>query len=525
MSYFPEIVTMADVPRFHARERGDMVALVYGAESTTYRSFDAHCSQVANGLAALAVKPGDRIAFIGKNSADYFEVLFGAAKAGAVMVPISWRLAPLEIDYILKDGDIRALFVDDEFREALSRAPAAASIETIILEGGDFRSWRDKQSSADPQIAVKPEDIFVQLYTSGTTGHPKGVQLAHGNFYALERARHLAGAHDDPLFAWNIWGPEDVGIITMPCFHISGTGWGIVGLYAGAKNVVLREFTPDGVLRALNEHGGTKLLLVPTAIQMVLDHPLAATTDFSSLDYLCYGASPIPLEILKRAIQTFKCQFVQMYGLTETTGAVTFLPAADHEVGGNARMRSAGRAVPGIELLARDAQGNDLPPGESGEICVRTPTIMRGYWKLDSETRKCIDPDGWFHTGDAGYLDKDGYVFIQDRIKDMIVSGGVNIYPAEIENALYAHPDVSEASVIGVPDSKWGESVLAFIVLKPGASASAEAITSFCRERIAGYKIPRTIEFLTVLPRNASGKVLKTQLRQPYWAGMERQVG
>jgi acyl-CoA synthetase (AMP-forming)/AMP-acid ligase II len=188
-------------------------------------------------------------------------------------------------------------------------------------------------------------------------------------------------------------------------------------------------------------------------------------------------------------------------------------------------MRSAGRAVYGIELVARDAQGKDLPPGESGEICVRTPTIMRGYWKLPDETRKCIDPDGWFHTGDAGYLDKDGYVFIQDRIKDMIVSGGVNIYPAEIENALYAHPDVSEAAVIGVPDSKWGESVKAFVVLKQGARPNAEAITAFCRDRIAGYKIPRSIDFVSALPRNASGKVLKTELRKPYWAGMDRQVG
>ncbi|MEZ6023599.1 MAG: fatty acid--CoA ligase [Hyphomonadaceae bacterium] len=526
MSYFPEIKTMADVPRFHGRERPDTTALVFGEEHTDYRTFDRHCSQVANGLNKSGIGKGDRIAWVGKNSAAYFEVLFGGAKAGAVMVPISWRLAPMEIDYILKDGDIKAVFVDEEFRSLVARAPSAASIKIIGLEGGaEFTSWRDAQSDVDPMTPVKGEDVFIQLYTSGTTGHPKGVQLPHGNFFVIERQRAAAGFPDQELFEWNTWGPEDVGIITMPCFHISGTGWGVVGLYAGAKNVVLREFTPEGVLRGLNDHRGTKIILVPTAIQMLMDHPDCAKADFSALNYLCYGASPIPLEILKRAVQMFQCQFVQMYGLTETTGAVTFLPAHDHEIGGNERMRSAGRAVYGVELNILDSEGKPVAPGTIGEICVRTPTIMAGYWGMPDETAKTIDADGWFHTGDAGYLDEDGYVFIKDRIKDMIVSGGVNIYPAEIENALYAHEDIAEAAVIGVPDSKWGESVKAFVVLKPGTDASAEQITAFCRDRIAGYKIPRSVEFMQQLPRNASGKVLKTELRKPFWEGQERQVG
>lgn len=526
MSYFPEIVTMADVSRYHARTRPDTTALVFEDQVISYAEFDKRCSQVARGLRALGVKENDRIAFIGKNSSEYFEVLFGAAKAGAVMVPISWRLAPLEIDYILKDGEIRALFVDEEFRDLVGRAPSAKDIPLVGLYGaGAFAAWRELQSGEDPFYSVTPQHIFVQLYTSGTTGHPKGVQLAHGNFYVIEKLRHGAGNPDRALFEWNEWGPSDVGIITMPCFHISGTGWGIVGLYAGAKNIVLREFTAGGVIDAMKQHGGTKLLLVPTAIQMVLDHPECEKTDFSSLKYLCYGASPIPLEILKRAVKRFGCQFVQMYGLTETTGAVTFLPADDHEIGGNDRMRSAGRAVYGVQLQVRDRDNKPLAPGESGEICVLSPTIMSGYWKMPEETAKCIDADGWFHTGDAGYIDKDGYVFIQDRIKDMIVSGGVNIYPAEIENALYSFPGVAEAAVIGVPDDKWGESVKAFVVLREGVHAEAGDLIGFCRERIAGYKLPRSIEFVSVLPRNASGKVLKTELRRPYWAGRDRQVG
>lgn len=526
MSYFPEITSMAEVPRYHAQRRPTKTALVYEGESTDYRTFDKRCSQVANGLVAMGVTRGDRIAWIGKNSADYFELLFGAAKAGVVMVPISWRLAAMEIDYILSDGDVRVLFNDVEFAPVLAKSPAAQNIPKIAMTGSDeFRTWRDAQSSEDLLVDVAPSDIFIQLYTSGTTGHPKGVMLPHGNFFAIEKQRVLAGSPDEDLFEWNLWGPEDVGLITMPCFHISGTGWGVVGLYAGAKNIVMREFSPEGVLNSFNEHGVTKLLLVPTAIQMVLDHPKAATTNFESLKYLAYGASPIPLEILKRAIHTFQCEFVQMYGLTETTGAVTFLPAKDHEVGGNQRMLSAGRPVYGMEMAIFDSEGRRLPANEIGEICVRTPTLMAGYWKLPERTTECIDSEGWFHTGDAGCLDEDGYVYIKDRIKDMIVSGGVNVYPAEIENALYAMPEVAEAAVIGVPDQKWGEAVLAVIVPRDGAKIDANTVMEFCRDRIAGYKIPRQVEVVSALPRNGTGKVMKTELRKPYWSGRERQVG
>lgn len=523
MTYFPEIRTMADVPRFHGRTRPDTPALIFEGEITDYRDFDRHCSQVANGLGAMGVMRGDRVGFIGKNSAEYFELLFGAAKAGAVMVPISWRLAPMEVDYILRDSEIKALFVEDEFLPLIQRASAAGDVTVKSMDS--HKTWLRTQSEADPMIPIDPRDIFIQLYTSGTTGHPKGVQIPGGNLYALLQLREESGAPPDKALEWNDWGPDDVSILIMPCFHLSGTGWGIVGLYAGAKNVILREFEPGNVLRAMHEHGGTKLLLVPTAIQMVLDHPDCANTDFSSLKYLCYGASPIPLPLLKRAMETFRCEFVQMYGLTETTGAIAYLPADDHDIAGNTRMRSAGKPVFGVELSIRDAEGRPVPTGVTGEICVRTPTIMLGYWKMPEETTKCIDTDGWFHTGDAGYLDADGYVYIQDRIKDMIVSGGVNIYPAEIENALFAHPDVSEAAVIGVPDSKWGESVLAFIVPKPGKHPDPKAIEAFCRERIAGYKIPRKIEFVDALPKNGTGKVMKTELRKPYWADQERQVG
>jgi long-chain acyl-CoA synthetase len=257
---------------------------------------------------------------------------------------------------------------------------------------------------------------------------------------------------------------------------------------------------------------------------MMLDYPGAGPDDFASMTDFLYGASPIPLPLLERAVKTWRCGFVQLYGMTETCGAVTYLPRADHEPG-NARMTSAGKCIPGAEICIM-APGESVVygPRQVGEICIRAATTMRGYWKQDEETARVIQKDGWVRSGDAGYLDEDGYLFICDRVKDMIVSGGENIYPAEIESALYEHADVSEAAVIGVPDDTWGEAVKAFIVRKPGATATAEEILAFARTRIAGYKIPKSVDFVEALPRSATGKVLKRELRAPYWAGRERQV-
>ncbi|HEX7035677.1 MAG TPA: fatty acid--CoA ligase [Pseudomonadales bacterium] len=531
MTLYTAIRTLADVPRFHAGERGDRVALVDGERITTYRDWHRRCSRLANGLIEAGVRPSARIGFLGRNSDAYFDVLFGGAMAGAVLVPVNWRLAPAEVEYIVADSGIEVLFVDTLHAGLIERCEAAlASVRRIIAWGGEharWASWDDwlaAQSDEDPNVPVDPEDAALQIYTSGTTGHPKGVQLPHRAFYALEQAR-LASEHpDDPTWDWNVWRPEDVSLINMPCFHISGTGWGILGLYNGACNVVLPQFDAGLVLDAIGRYRVTKLIVVPTGIQMLLDHPACASTDFSSLKYFCYGASPIPLDLLKRAVQTFRCGFVQMYGLTETNGAVTFLPAADHDLEGNRRMRSAGRPAAGVEITIKDAAGRDLPPGETGEICIRTPALMLGYWNKPEATAETMTADGWFRSGDAGYLDEDGYVYIQDRYKDMIVSGGVNIYPAEVESAIYGHPDVLEVAVIGVPDPKWGEAVKAIVVPRPDATPDADAILAFARERIAGYKVPKSVAFVDVLPRNASGKILKTELRKPYWEGRERQV-
>jgi acyl-CoA synthetase (AMP-forming)/AMP-acid ligase II len=382
MALHPEIKTLGDVPQFHARTHGEDVALIFGERTTTYREWCRRCTRVARGLIDAGVRRGSRIGFIGKNSDAYFEVLFGGAMAGAVLVPVNWRLAPAEIGYIVDDAGIEVLFVDVDHAKLIEGHEARLhTVRKVIAWGGaharwpSFEDWLSGQRSDDLEIGSDPEDPVLQIYTSGTTGHPKGVQLPHRAFYALEAARQQSEDAADPMWAWNVWGPEDVSLVNMPCFHISGTGWGVLGLYNGARNVVLPQFDVGAVLNAIERYGVTKLVVVPTGIQMMLDHPQCAATDFSSLSYFCYGASPIPLDLLKRAVKTFQCGFVQMYGLTETGGAATFLPAEDHDLEGNQRMRSAGRPAAGVEITILDAAGRELPRGETGEICIRTPAI------------------------------------------------------------------------------------------------------------------------------------------------------
>jgi long-chain acyl-CoA synthetase len=531
VTYIPEIKTLADVPRHHARTRPDSVAMVDGERVTTYAMFNERTARVANGLAALGVGPGDRIGVLDQNSDRYFEILFGAAKIGAAIVSVNWRLAPPEIAYILADAGTDVIFVGEAFAGLLTTALPALerSSKVIVIDGVandwlNYGTWMASQSNAEPGFVGSPHDTIVQMYTSGTTGHPKGVQLSHFSLYAHDRNRALLTDQFDPQLSWNNWDADDVSLVTMPTFHISGTGWGIVGLYNGAKSIILTQFDPAEVLSVIEADRVTKLVLVPAVIQLLLQHPRCKSTDFSSIQYLLYGASPIPHDLLREAVAVFKCGFVQLYGMTETGGAVTYLPAEDHDPNGTTRMRSAGRAITGSTIEIRDAEGRTLPVGGEGEIWIHSDSCMNGYWNMPEATASTMTADGWVRSGDAGYMDEDGYVYIQDRVKDMIVSGGENIYPAEVESAVYGHPAVAEVAVIAVPDDKWGEAVKAIIVLKPEAAADDKSILDFTRTRIAGYKMPKSIDFVDALPRNASGKILKRELRKPYWEGRERQV-
>lgn len=292
----------------------------------------------------------------------------------------------------------------------------------------------------------------------------------------------------------------------------------------GACSVILREFDPPTVLKLMEAERISRMFMVPAALNFLIRTPGARDVDYSRLKIIFYGASPIPLDLLRACMDVFGCDFCQQYGMTEACGTIVYLPPEDHDRNGNRRMRAAGLPMPGVEIKIIDADGTALPPETVGEVATRSSSTMAGYWRNEAATADAIDADGWLRTGDAGYLDTDGYLYIHDRVKDMIISGAENIYPAEVESAMFGHPDIADVAVIGVPDEKWGEAVKAIVVLKPDAAADANDIIAFTRSRIAAFKAPKSVDFIEALPRNASGKVLKRTLREPYWSGKDRAV-
>jgi acyl-CoA synthetase (AMP-forming)/AMP-acid ligase II len=521
MSNENKIRTVADIVRHHAASRPDKTALVFKGHETSYKELDHHANKVANGLINEDLRPQARMALFDKNTDVYFEILFGAAKSNTVLVPVNWRLAAPEVSYIINDAMAEILFVGESFFPVIEQIrDELTTVKKIITLSGshdgweDYETWRDRQTDGDPLAEAESDDVAVQMYTSGTTGHPKGVMLTNNNLL------HLVPA---AIREWGGWSEEDVNLVCMPLFHIGGTGWGLMGLYIGCKNVVLGDLIPAEMLRLIAEQRINKAFLVPALILFLLQTPEIKETDISSMELIVYGASPIPLDLLRSAMQTFKCDFAQVYGLTETTGAFTWLPPADHDPNGNERMRSCGKPMSVVEVRVIDADGNAMPAGEVGEIILRSPQTMKGYWNLPDATANAIRGE-WFYTGDAGYFDEDGYLYIHDRIKDMIITGGENVYPAEVESMLFGHPAIADVAVIGVPDAKWGEAVKAIVVKKPGVEVSAQDIIAFAREHIAHYKAPTSVDFAESLPRNPSGKILKRQLREPYWANRGRQV-
>ena len=519
--------TLTDMTRHHAAHQGDKIALKFEGRETTYAQFEQHCNQVGNGLAKDGVKSGQHVGYLGKNTDRYFEAWWGAMRIGAVMVPIGWRLAAPEIRYMIEDAEISVLFLGREFLETgLALKKELPQLRLIAIEDGEstagieaFAPWRDAQSAAPPAYEGKPTDIVIQLYTSGTTGKPKGAMLAQRSFVT-----HLGNVKAADV-SWNRWVPSDVSWVAMPVAHIGGSGWGLYGFFFGAKMIVERQFDIEPFFDRVAEERITKMFIVPAALQMLVRHPRARTVDYDCIDIINYGASPISPTLLKECIDVFKCGFAQMYGMTETIGTIVALPPEDHDTNGNKRMASAGKALPGVEIAIVDDNGVHLPPGQVGEIITRSVANMAGYWKLPEATAATLDKDGWLHTGDAGFMDEDGYIYIHDRIKDMICSGAENIYPTEVENAVAAHPAIAEVAVIGVPDEKWGEAVKAFVVLRAGQSVTEEELLGWLRGRIGGFKMPKTIEMIDALPRNPSGKILKKDLRAKYWAGKQRFVG
>jgi acyl-CoA synthetase (AMP-forming)/AMP-acid ligase II len=513
---------LADIPRVQGGLRPAETAMWFEGRVTSYADLDTRSSQVANGLLALGIQPGDRIGYLAKNTDVYYEMLFGCAKARAVMNGVNTRLAPPEVKFILSDAKARVLFVGREFYALIDQIKAELpDLKKIITLDGDredwdfYPTWRDARSPVNPGLPVQGDDDVIQLYTSGTTGLPKGVQLTNDNYRAFFTQAKL--------LEWSSYDAGDGVMNAMPLFHVAGVNVGVLAALQGSRTVILREIDPQLILKLIPEHKIAHAFWVPAVILMLTQQKNIREVDFSSLKQVFYGASPISEALLRTAVEIMGARFTQLYGLTETVGAGTFLPPEAHDPAWG-KLRSCGVPWPGAVVRVVDGQGKPVPTGEVGEIVIRSGFVMKGYWNREDATREAMR-DGFFHTGDAGYFDEDGFLFIHDRVKDMIVSGGENVYPAEVENAIFGAPGVADVAVIGVPDEKWGEAVKAIVVRKPGEDPSADSIIAWAKERIAGYKAPKSVDFIDALPRNPSGKILRKDLREPYWKGYTRRVG
>jgi len=516
-------LTVAGILRHWATLRPDAPMLTCGSATMTWSECYRRARQVAASLVAGGIGPGDRVAFLDRNGTEFFEVLFGCALAGAVTVVVNWRLSPAEMTTIVADAEAVVLFFGPDYATAADEITSRAEMLRQAVPLDALPAWRAHSGDDpdDPQASDGPGEVVLQLYTSGTTGLPKGAMLTNANISAVlveaERVFRI--------------GPDTVSMIAMPLFHIGGSGWALAGMSRGGHSVIIRDVDPTVILDAVERHGITETFVVPAVLSLLLAAPAIATTDVSSLRTVFYGASPISEDLLVRSLRALRCDFVQVYGLTETTGAITALLPEDHDPDGPRAqlLRSAGRPFDHVELaIVETGSRRHVPTGEVGEVWTRSSQNMLGYWHKPAETAAVLDADGWFHTGDAGWIDAEGYLFLHDRIKDMIVSGGENVYPAEVENAVLAHPAVADAAVIGVPDPKWGETVKAIVVATSDAPADREAlaadIIAATRERLAHFKCPTSVDFAEALPRNPSGKILKRELRAPYWEGRDRQV-
>ena len=509
------ITTLADVVRVHGRDRPDAPAVIVGDHTITFGELDQRSNRVAQALAAAGVGFGDRVAFVERNGAEFFDVVFGLAKLGAVAVPVNWRLAAPEMRQIIDDAGATLVIVGADFAGHLEAVEDGLAAGVVVIGEHDrwpsFDSWVAGHPARDPGVVTGPDDLVFLMYTSGTTGAPKGVMLSNANYRC--KCAGVAGP-------WRM-DADAVTLAVMPLFHMAGSGWALAGLWHGGAVVVLRDVDPAAILDSVARHGVTNLLLVPAVIARLLERDDPALPDFADLRIVVYGASPISDDVLLRGIDRFGSVFAQVYGMTETTGSVTQLDGADHVTH---LLRSCGKPYPWVQLRIVGPDGTDVAPGAVGEVWTRSAQNMLGYWNNPDATAATLHPDGWLRTGDAGYLD-DGYLYLHDRLKDMIVSGGENVYPAEVENVLMTQPGVADAAVIGVPDERWGEAVKAVIVASPGTELSAEDVIAYARTRLGGFKLPKSVDFVTSLPRNPSGKLLKRAIREPYWAGTDRRIG
>lgn len=501
---------LAEWSERQAQLRPDAIAIQFQNRTLTYGELDARANRVAQGLIAAGCEPGSRVAIVSRNSDTFMEIAIGALKARVVVLAVNWRLAPPEIRYILDHSEAALVFAEEDFVSAVKEAGS----RRLIAMGAEYETWRNANPVVPPRLAYDTEDVIVQMYTSGTTGLPKGVQLTNRNYTS-----YMA------MFAELTWqqnAAEDVMFAPAPFFHVNGINAALRSLSVGSRLITIDQFRPAEVVEIFAREKVTRATLAPAMIQMCLEVPGIEKLDFSSLKLITYGGSPIAERVLKDAGEVFGCPFAQGYGMTEATSAVTMLAPEDHDPARD-KLKSCGRPLPGVEVRVVDANGNPCAPRTIGEVVVRGPVVTKGYWRNEKATADTI-ADGWLHTGDAAYFDEEGYLYIHDRVKEMIVSGGENIYPAEVENALFHHPDVADVAVIGVPHEKWGEAVKAIVVAKPGRAVSERTLIDHARSRIAGFKVPKSVDFVVAIPRNAAGKILRRELRKPFWENRERNV-
>jgi long-chain acyl-CoA synthetase len=502
----------------------DRTAIVFQDQRLTFRELHARANKLGNALLSLGLKKGQKVAVLMNNSLELVESLTGIPKTGLAIVPLNARQSGQEQAYILNDAEADALIVGANLFPVID--PVLSTIprlRQVVLVGGEkggleYHDLVDRQPETLPEIEVDEDDIDRIHYTSGTTGKPKGVV---GTFrITYDRLVNTLLNLDQPIL------PNDVNLNIGPLTHAAGL---MMSTYSirGAANVVLDKFDIDLVLQTIEKEKVTAVLFIPTMMNMILMHPKLHAYDLSSLKRIWYGTAPMAPEKLKEGIKIFGNIFRQNYGLTEAPQPITYLGPEDHIIDGTEkeqrRLASAGKPALGVSLKIVKEDDSEIKSGEVGEILIQTNQLMKEYWKNPEATAEAFR-GGWFHTGDMATLDEDGFIYIMDRKHDMIISGGFNIYPREVEDAIMTHPQVAEAAVIGVPDEVWGESVKAFVVVKPGAAITEEDIIQCCKEHLASYKKPKSVEFRPDLPKNAYGKVLRKELKEPFWQGRERRV-
>jgi acyl-CoA synthetase (AMP-forming)/AMP-acid ligase II len=506
------------------RECPDRTAVVADGQRPSFKQFANRVQRLAGALQALGLKAGDRVAMMGLNSLRYVEYFQGTWWAGGVINPVNVRWSPQELAYSLDDCDTRILLVDKTFAPMVAAIQALSkSLATVVYCGDDaapagMLHYEDLLAAAQPvhDAMRQGDDLAAVMYTGGTTGSPKGVMLSHGNFY-LNALASIAMVQR-PM--------GGVGLVAAPFFHVAGCGLSMQLMRRQATQVLIPGYDEVGVMHMVQAERINEMFLVPIMIRRLIEHPNFKDYDFSSLKHMFYGASAIDEVLLTAAMAALPgVQFAQAYGMTELSPTIAMLLPEDHLPGPHQaqRLRSAGRPLPIAEIRIVDGDDNELPAGQAGEICARGPMVMQGYWNKPQATEAALK-GGWMHTGDGGYLDNDGYLYVVDRLKDMIVTGGENVYSAEVENALAQLPAIAQSAVIGVPDAHWGERVHAVIVVRPGHTLTPEQVMAHCKGLIAGYKCPRSVEFRTELPTSPAGKLQKFVLRNEHWAGHARRV-